>query len=289
MMDKIIPYIKVFVLLIFSITVVGIKAQDEVRADLYKIKTVNGIEIEGTKIAEDELSITILTTFGEVKLNRSEIKSIKKLENYSLKDGEVWSENLQATRYFWQPNGYGLKKGEGYYQNIWVFFNQASYGITDKFSISAGLVPVFLFGGGLEYTPVWVVPKFSLPIIDDKVSVGIGTLIGSMPGEMQAGVFGIGFGTVTWGARDKNVTFGFGIPFVGDEVSSTMLITLNGMYRVSKKNYLVVETMFFEEGGMSVVGGRTVWPNIALDYGLMVPLVLDAEMVIPWVGFTIPF
>jgi len=58
----------------------------------------------------------------------------------------------------------GLHKGEGYYQNIWVFWNQASFGVTENFSLGFGIIPLFLFGGEAgQYSPIWVVPKLSYP------------------------------------------------------------------------------------------------------------------------------
>jgi len=112
----------------------------------------------------------------------SEISSITDIEEDEISEKGVYSQhNLQSTRYFFGPNGHGLNKGEGYYQNVWIFFNQISYGVTDYFSISAGVVPAFLFAG--SPTPVWVVPKFSVPIKKDVLSVGAGGLFGTILGD----------------------------------------------------------------------------------------------------------
>ncbi|MEZ5070324.1 MAG: hypothetical protein R2751_04985 [Bacteroidales bacterium] len=39
------------------------------------------------------------------------------LQSNDLVEGEYWFSNPHATRYFFGTNGYGLEKGEGYYQN----------------------------------------------------------------------------------------------------------------------------------------------------------------------------
>lgn len=282
--------LRIALICLLFINILQTKAQEDESIEFYKIKTVNGLVLEGSLVTSDGESVTLLTSFGEVKINRSEIKSQKLLKNFTLKDGEIWSENIQGSRYFWQPTGHGLRKGQGYYQNIWVFFNQATYAFTDKFSLSAGLIPTFLFGGEFEYTPFWIVPKFSLPIQEDKLSVGVGALIATIPDVFDdVGLAGIGFGTITLGGHDKNLSIGFGVPFADGEAAESILISFNGMVRIGDKGYLVAETIFSEGTGVGVFGGRTVWPNIALDYGLITPFVDDFGVVFPWLGFTIPF
>jgi hypothetical protein len=46
--------------------------------------------------------------------------------------------------------------------------------------MSAGLIPLFLFGG-IE-TPVWIVPKFCIPIEKEKINVAAGAFIGGVVG-----------------------------------------------------------------------------------------------------------
>ena len=126
---------------------------------LYSIETSDGNEYIGKIISRDGDHITLLTDkLGEIKIFTRYIKSIKEISETSFKGGSYWFENPQATRYFWAPNGYGLKKGEAYYENVWIFFNQASVGITDNFSLGAGMVPAFIFSWAP--TPVWITPKF---------------------------------------------------------------------------------------------------------------------------------
>ena len=113
-------------------------SQDQQDSTLYSIETDDGNEFIGRIISRDEEKITLSTdNLGEIKILLIHIKSIKEVSSSSFKDGSYWFENPQATRYFWAPNGYGLKKGEAYYQNVWIFFNQVSVGVTDNFSLGA--------------------------------------------------------------------------------------------------------------------------------------------------------
>lgn len=93
-------------------------------------------------------------------------------------------------RYFFMNNNLGVPKGRGYYQNTWIFFNQFSYGVTDNFSIAAGLIPGFLFK---TYTPMWIVPSISIPVAKDKFSIGASFLFLFVPGERGiAGFLSVG-------------------------------------------------------------------------------------------------
>ncbi|MCB9270107.1 MAG: hypothetical protein H6561_11110 [Lewinellaceae bacterium] len=77
--------------------------------------------------------------------------------------------NTQSARYFFSPNGYGLHPGEAYYQNVWVLYNQVSFGITNNVSLGVGGAS---FPFGADATPVWMTPKVSVPVVRDKFQVG---------------------------------------------------------------------------------------------------------------------
>jgi hypothetical protein len=242
--------------------------------------------------SEDSVNVVLETALmGKVTIPRTSIQSITWLKPSSLKSGKLWAGNPQSTRYFWSPNGYGLKKGEGYYQNIWVLWNQASVGVTDYFSIGAGIVPLFFFGG--TSTPVWITPKFSIPVVKDKFNLGVGALAGTVLGE-GAG-FGIVYGLGTVGNRNNNVTLGFGYGFVDGEWAKKPMITLSGMTRVGPRGYLLTENYFIGTSDESLLiisaGGRTITKKGGIDYGLLFPISseIGTFIAIPWLGITIPF
>lgn len=53
---------------------------------------------------------------GEINIPQKNIKSKTELKDIKKIGNEFWLPNPQSARYYWAPNGYGLKKGEGYYQ-----------------------------------------------------------------------------------------------------------------------------------------------------------------------------
>lgn len=254
---------------------------------LWRIIVADGNEYVGRILSRDSDQISLETeALGLISIRVRDIKSMQEVSSQKIIAGQLWAENPQATRYFWGPNGFGLKKGEGYYQNVWVLFNQVSVGITDQVSIGLGIVPLFLFDG--TSTPVWVTPKISIPIKKDAFSLGGGVLAGTVIGE-DAGLFGIAYGTTTFGNRDKNLSVGLGYGFADGDWASIPAISISGMLRIGKRGYLLTENYIIEDVGIISFGGRTVWSSVSLDYGLFLPISGDGFLGIPWLGLVVPF
>lgn len=257
------------------------------------VQTKDGNEYLGTITSEDEVKIIISTqNLGDISIFRSDIVRISGMDTGKMVNGEFWFSNPQATRYYWLPNGYGLKKGESYYQNVWIFFNQVSTGITDNFSIGAGMVPLFLFAG--SQTPVWITPKVSIPVVKDKFNLGAGALAGTVIGADEGG-FGMLYGLSTFGSRDKNLTIGLGWAFAGGSIANAPTVSVAGMIRTGPRGYFLTENYFISAGGETIgfmsAGGRRIIKRISLDYGLFLPIAsgLDTIIAVPWLGITLPF
>ncbi len=259
--------------------------------DLWNIVTNDGNEYTGVIVQQTEKELKLRTTnIGTITLQLANIKQMNQVKLENLNKGQVWLDNSQEGRYFFSPSSYGLRKGEGYYQNAWIFFNQISYGLSDNFSIGAGMVPLFLFNG--TATPFWVTPKVSIPITENEFAVGGGALLGTVIGN--GGSYGIVYGTSTFGSRDKNMTIGVGYGYVDDEFADTPAINLSAMIRTGKRGYFITENYFVSSGGDTAgllsFGGRRLWSNVALDYGGIIPVGSGADLaVIPWLGIVFSF
>ena len=271
------------------------KSYSQDKADslkLWVIDTRDGNSFLGSIESEDSSKIILLTEiYGMVEIPISQIKNKKELISTDLVEGEYWFENPLHTRYFFMTNGYGLEKGEGYYQNTWILFNQFNYGITNFLSLGAGLVPLFLFAG--SPTPVFITPKLTVPIVKDKVNLGAGMILGYMLGEDFG--FGIGYGAFSIGNRDNNLTLGAGWAYADAQWAESPTLTLSGMTRVSRKTYLLTENYYIGTGdssfGIISAGGRSVQKKLAIDYGLVFPVGADigSFIAIPWLGIAVPF
>jgi len=260
---------------------------------VYRIETRDGNTYMGQIIAQDSVKIIFDSDqLGKINILRADIKKIYPIVKEKIIEGKYWFENPQATRYFYVPNGYGLQKGEGYYQNVWVLFNSFAVGVGENFSIGGGLLPLFLFAGAP--TPVWITPKLSIPLSSDKIGLGSGALLGTIIGEKEAG-FGILYGISTFGSKDQNVSVGLGYGYAGGDWAKTPMINLSAMLRTGARGYFITENYFIKTGGTTTVllwlGGRQIIKEAGLDYGLIIPLNSEMEefIAIPWLGITIPF
>jgi hypothetical protein len=279
-------------ILLINVRIVFGQATNDTTA-IYRIETNDGNEFIGKILLDADGKIMLRTEkLGVINIYRSDVKKIIKLDVVKMVEGRYWPENLQSARYFFAPTGYGLKAGEGYYQNVWVLFNQVSVGITDNISIGAGIVPLFLFTS--EYNPVWLVPKFSIPLVKDKINVGGGAFMGLVTGTKNSG-FGIVYGSSTFGTRDQNLTLGLGYGYAGGQWANTPLINISALIRTGPHGYFLTENYLIDAGETTFVllslGGRSIIKRTGLDYGLFIPLAEDMGgfIAIPWLGFSIPF
>ncbi len=258
-----------------------------------RIETIDGNEFIGIILEQNSQQVRIKTdNLGEITIKVADIKRISDITLAKSKNGIYWLDNPQATRYFWAPNGYNLKAGEGYYQNVWIFFNQAVYGLTDHFSAGMGVIPTFLFAGAS--TPAWITAKFSVPVVENKFNLGVGALMGTVIGEENTG-FGILYGISTFGSKDKNLNIGLGWGYAGGEMAKNPTVNISGMIRTGAKGYFITENYFIgtpdEFVVMMMIGGRRIIKHAGLDYGFVIPLgaEMDSFVAVPWLGFTIPF
>jgi len=187
-------------------------------------------------------------------------------------------------------NTYGLKRGEVYYQNVWVLFNQVSVGVGNNFSIGVGLVPLFLIAGAP--TPVWLIPKVSIPVVKDKFAIGAGGMFGTVLGTEKSG-FGIVYGITTFGSRDANVSLGVGYGYLSGDWAKKPMINISSFIRVSPRTYIITENYVISGESTTVLislGARTLVKRIGIDYGLFMPFFPDQDtyFAIPWFGITVP-
>jgi len=268
------------------------QAENEKESEVVlRIITKDGNTFIGTLVSENDDELTLQTDqLGRITIKRSDIKTIEQVDPKHIKDGEYWHENPQSTRYLFSTNAFGLKKGEGYYQNTWIFFNNVNFGIRDHISLGGGLVPTFLFGSGS--VPVWIMPKVSIPIANESLHIAAGGLFGGVIGEDNAGV-GLAYGTATVGNRDNNLSLGIGYGYADGNWADIPLININGMYRMNKNMFFISENYFVTAGGetLGVISAALRWApvNFAVDFGLVRPTGIGGEFVgIPWLGVTIP-
>lgn len=282
-----------FVALVFILLSSGSAlCQSQDTTTFVRIETSDGNEYVGKVVEVTPNYIRFETqNIGVITIRTTDIRDVEAVNVAQIKDNEYWFNNPQDTRYLWAPNGYGLKKGEGYYQNIWVLFNHVSVGVTDNFSLGAGVIPLFLLDGAAS--PVWFTPKFSIPLKENKVNVGVGGLFGTVAGIEETG-FGIVFSHLTLGPRDRNVSFGMGYGYAGGDWAQLPTVSIAANIRTGPRGYIMSENYYISagDGGGALMSfaGRRLFKKTSLDYGLILPLGSGGLLIaIPWLGVTIPF
>ena len=241
-------------------------------------------------------------TIGEIIIKKSNVLSSRILRQTNKVEGVYWHENPNTTRNLYGPTGYGLRKGEGYYQNLMVFLNHFSYGFSDYFTLGLGVEVVSVlgslnsFGGNDLFVPGFTLtPKFSFPIKEDQWNVGAGALALHIPYSDAFFSAGILYGVSTWGNRDNNFTLGLGFGVNENELTLRPTITISGNARVTRRFGLVTENWIIplgeEYAALFSAGGRYIGNRISWDFALIGGIFdgFSGILPIPLVGITIPF
>jgi hypothetical protein len=173
-----------------------------------------------------------------------------------------------------------------------VLFNQVIIGVSDNFTVGAGIVPLFFFAGAS--TPVWITPRVSIPIKKERIGIAAGGLFGTVLGEEESG-FGIVYGVTTFGSRDSNVSIGLGYGYASGDFADAPTISFSGMWRTGPRGYFMTENYYIGTADEDVilisVGGRRILGKVGLDFGGFLPFseLNEGFILIPWLGITVPF
>lgn len=277
------------------------KPTEETNYKVYHLE--DGETYTGVELSKTDSTVTIQLQNESTLIIPS--KKIKRVQSAVIRKGKAYFPNPNSTRYFYGPSGYGLKKGEGYYQNTYLFLNSVSYGFTDYFTVGGGVEFISLSQG----TPIFfLTPKFSFPI-SEKFSAGAGVLylnVSAVSDEDYS--LGIAYGVGTYGSKEHNFTVGAGYGFVGDDLANRPIITFSGMTRIGKKFALVSENWgapyesrtYTDQGEYTIdhkyemifsLGLRYMTPRLTIDFALVGNDDIFEELMfgIPYLDVVIPF
>jgi hypothetical protein len=209
----------------------------------YKVELKDGTRLTGTIISQnDSIIIMNLNNIGELKLQRSEVTKIIPLDASKEVKRSYWFPNPNATRLFFAPTAIPLRKGEGYYQNIYLVGNMFNVGVANNLSVGAGFDFISMFATMAdEWRPVLNFNAKTGFKVHEQIHVGAGGIVVTMPGEFNAGIL---YGLGTFGSFDNNFTFGTGWGFVDGEFERKPFIMMGVMARFSEKIWFVSENWF---------------------------------------------
>jgi hypothetical protein len=189
---------------ILLLTISSLFSQTNEVGKKYIYEFRDGTTIIGTFDREEQGNIYIKDMQGkEVYIPSVMIAQKHEVTDDNLRNGEYWFPNLHDTRYFFAPTGFGLRKGEGYFNNLYYMFWQAQFGITDEFSI----------GGGTSFLgmPATLNAKYSFNIQND-INMALGYFwVGNLFWKGNDRTFvSMPFAVVTKGSKENNITLGLG-------------------------------------------------------------------------------
>ena len=254
------------------------------------VETKDGSKFIGKLIERTGSKITIETkSAGTLTLEIANLKSIVEADPTRIKSDGYWFENPHATRNLYGPTGFGLHKGEGYFNNTMIFLNQFSYGISDNISIGGGFEVLSLLAGQPPAI-LYLTPKVSFKG-SEKYHVGVGALIGSFGFDGDRAGAGIVYVTNTFGSRDNNFTAGLGYGYAAGEWAKQPSISISGQFRMSRKWGFVTENYILKGVGIISANARRLSEDSAWDFGLLYPITSEGSppFAIPFVGYTILF
>lgn len=295
---------------------------------MYVVETIDGTTLNGTVISEND-SVLILNTkaIGQVTLQKQNLKSIKLIGTDDYVDGVYWFENPNATRYIVGPSAFNLKKGEGYYQNLYLFGQSVNYGITDHFSIGGGTEIASPIFGGEAPALFFLTPKIGYEVAP-KVNLGAGILYIHISDEFADDVIntGILYGVATYGTKNNNFTLGLGWGYYNNKVdiysnsppytrstkrdkgfATLPTITFSGMTRLSKRFCLTTENWIqplksydyyssnnsysfsYKDGAFFSYGMRFMGEKNSIDFGFINNAEIVGEIPIPYIDFVVKF
>jgi len=251
---------------ILLLTISSVFSQTSEVGKKYVYEFRDGTTIIGTYDRSENGNIYIKDLEGEeVYIPRVMVAQIHEVTDDNIKNGEYWFPNLHASRYFFSPSAFGLKKGEGYYGHSYWTLWQTQFGITDDFSIGGGTTPMGF--------PTTLNAKYSFNIKDDiNAAMGwfwVGDLFGWT--EDNETILNMPYAVVTKGSTENNITLGMGYnlstPFqeVRDDIGldhesmlsvERLVLNIGGTFRTARRFSLVFEGWVLNgDGEIEIMGG----------------------------------
>lgn len=242
--------------------------------------------------------VLFVEDIGEMTIKKINIESIRPLKPASQDvDSRGYPvDYYNSTRYLINPSGYGLEKGQAYYENIYVFFNSYSYGVTDRITIAlGGEIASLLFGG--DFPVLYGSARFNIPFRNNQGAFSAGLIYFTIPEDDLDGI-GLAQSSLTLGSRNNNINFGFGIGFSPGEGDAVYSYQAGATVRLSRRlsfvtdNFVINDGEFDNDNVYILSAALRIHFNssgAAVNAGLWRPLEdLNDLLAIPVVSATIP-
>ena len=259
------------------------------------LETTDGSTTVGRIVEIGTEEIAFETDLGIIHIPISKIKHIETVSADLIRKGELWFANPNITRLFFAPTARMLKQGEGYFSDYYLFFPGFAYGITDRFTLGAGLsiFPTVDINDQLFF----LAPKVGL-VQEKTFSFAAGALLVRIPryeddaSQDDPEVAGILYGVTTFGQPDASLTAGLGYGFVEGDLAARPMVMIGGEKRLTRRMALVTENWIFPgvEDPLISYGIRFFGKRLSVDLGLINTIGEGAIFPgVPYIDFVVQF
>src|SRR5688500_9723851 len=258
------------------------------------IRLGDGSSIVGrvTEVGADTVRFT--TAYGALSIARADIVELREVEKTEMRRGEVWPVNPNATRLLFAPTGRMLGKGEGYFNDTYLFLLSAHGGLTSRFTLGGGLSVLPL--DDFSDNALFIMPKIGV-VATPKFNLAVGALagiVGAAVDDGEDGSFGVLYAVGTAGSPDASVTFGTGLAYAGGEFADRPVAMLGAETRLGRRVAFVTENYLIPNEDVSSVlsyGLRFFGEKLSADLAFWIaPGETDIPFPgIPYVAFSVKF
>ena len=245
----------------------------------------DGSELIGRIISVGDTTVQFQSALGLMTLRSDDIIKLTSERGGSIRNGQYYFPNPNATRLIFAPTGRMLEAGEGYFSDYWVFFPGISIGIADMVSIGGGMS---IFPGvDLSEQLLYLTPKVGVAK-SENFNAAVGALYVAVPGfddgarESAGMLYGVG----TWGSLDNNVTAGLGYGFADGDLTSSPAVLIGGEARASPRISVVTENYIIPGGTLLLGGGiRFMGRGLSVDLAIFAATGEENGCCLPFLGF----
>ncbi len=270
---------------------VSIRVADSTQVQLIRLR--DGSSIVGRVIEVGTDTVRFVANGGTLALARLDIVEVRDVARSTMRRGEVWPANPNATRLLFAPTGRMLAKSEGYFNDTYLFLVSAHAGIGSRFSL----------GGGLSVLPLddftdnalFIMPKIGV-VASPKFNLAVGGLAGWVGGLIDEGEdasFGILYAVGTAGSPDASITFGTGLAYAGGQFADHPVAMLGGETRLGRRVAFVTENYLIPNEDVNTVisyGLRFFGEKLSADLAFWnAPGEVMVFPGIPYVAFSVKF
>ena len=270
---------------------VAIRVADSTQVQVVRLR--NGSSIVGRVTEMNADTVHFAAVGGTLALPRAEIVELREVAKSAMRNGEVLPVNPNATRLFFAPTGRMLAKGEGYFNDSYLFLMSVQGGLSSRFNLGGGLsvLPLDNFADNA----LFITPKIGV-VATPKFNLAIGALAGFVGGLVDEGTdasFGVLYGVGTVGSPDASITFGTGLAYAGGQFADRPVAMLGAETRLGRRVSFVTENYLIPNDDVTAAisyGLRFFGEKLSADLAFWnAPGQVMVFPGIPYVAFSVKF